>query len=184
MPAYVPKDWLHVKIGCGSVCSTLQRSPRYNSPTVSARLILSEAHAYVSKDWLRLKTGHKSCKSAEIPKIQFLDSLRRFAVVQFSEPPRVQFPDNLRIIDYQYRLRPLRLPTSIRIGYAYDGVTIDIYQTSHCSPRGSIPRRQCDADFKIETDASSRLFSKNIRQNASHRFMTATADRQAPIAVR
>ena len=134
VPAYVPQDWLHVRIGCRSVCSILQRSPGYNSPTVSARLILSEARVYVSKDWLRLKTGHKSCKSTEIPKIQFLDSLRRFSVVQFSDPPRVQFPDNLRIIDYQYRLRPLHLPTSRGNGCADDGVTIGIYQTSHCSP--------------------------------------------------
>ena len=134
VPAYVPQDWLHVKIGCGSVCNILQRSTRYNSPTPPASLILSEARAYVLKDWLRLKTGHKSCKSAEIPKVQFLDSLRRFTVVQFSEPPRVQFPDNLRIIDYQYRLLPLRLPTSRGNGCAYDGVTIGIYQTSYCSP--------------------------------------------------
>ena len=71
---------------------------------------------------------------AEIPEVQFPDSFCRFSVVQFSEPPRVQFPDNLRIIDYQYRLLPLRLPTSRGNGCAYDGVTIGIYQTSYCSP--------------------------------------------------
>lgn len=65
------------------------------------------------------------------PWVQFPDSLCRFAVVQFSETIRVQFPDNFRIIDYQYRLRPLRLPTSLGNGYAYDEVTIGIYQTSY-----------------------------------------------------